>query len=423
MSPAPSLLALTLAFAAAPLAAACLPAPAGLVAWYPAERHADDAAGFHHGSFVATPTYANGQVGEAFRFDGIADGVLTDTTGPEQRAVNDDFTIALWARPEATLAGCAESTSGTCPTLPWATFPAHGDNTAGNPAFGATAGIGLAIGTNGVCVGQHATFLVSCLAVASMSIDDWVHVVAVVEDRRARIYLDGELVRTGLRSERESVFASWEVLGSGLSLGRYDGDLDEIAIFDRVLDEAEIEALFLAGSDGLCRRECNESDADGFQGATVLGTSPLRSIAPDGIFGGDGNLPEPSSLLFADNEADGTVHAIEWRTVRPVQLESLGLHAFHDQPTQTQRAFRHVRIEARLPGQPFTTIYDRDVTVPYAPGGRELHHCARVRPGLYGEFRAEFTQDGPPTFSGPRIVELDGFGIGVFRDGFEPVAD
>ena len=415
------LLALAVTMLAGTARADCLPAPEGLLAWYPGERHADDAASFHHGNFIDAPSYVDGFAGEAFRFDGVDDGVATDTTSVEQRQVRTSFTFSMWAKPTAALPACGESDSGGCFDIPWAIFPTHGDNSAPSGEGGVAAGIGVAIGTNGVCVGQHSSFLAGCLAKHSAPIADWTHVVAVVENKTPRIYVNGVLVRTGIPSTKEFVFASWEVFGSGFTLGRYAGDLDELAVFGRALSDEEIGELFLAGSDGMCRAACTQRADDAFQGALVTGNTGLRSSNPDGIFGATNVSPEVDSLLFQDGLADGTVHTVEFETAEPIRLSGLGLHAFHDSLADTQRAFRNVRIEARALGGNFQTIYERDVVVPYAPASRELTHCVALRPVLWQQFRAHFTQDGPAGFSGPRVLELDGIGQPdrMFRDGFE----
>lgn len=415
-----SLAACLTAFACASAQAGCLPPPGGLIAWYPGERHADDAAGFHHGTLLDGTAYTDGFKGEAFRFDGIGNGVFTDTTGAEQRKVRESFSYSMWVKPTGVMPQCGEATSGNCSNIPWVVFPTHGDNSGPNEP-GVAAGIGVGVGTNGICVGQHAAFLVSCLAFASISLADWTHVVAVVENKTPRIYVDGVLLRSGIASTRDFVFASWEVFGSGLSLGRYSGDLDELAVFDRALSEMEIGELFLAGRQGLCTTQCTQHADDAFQGATITSTTGLRSSHPGGIFGAVDVSPEVDSLLLADGQADGTVHAIEWETRTPVLMDAFGLHAMHDAFDDTQRAFRHVRMQARLSGQPFATVYERDVVLPYAPGDRQLSHCAKLRPALYQEFRVEFTQDGPAGFSGPRVLELDGIAtpVRVFHDGFE----
>lgn len=408
---------------AAASAQACTAPPPGLIAWYPGERHSDDAAGFFNGTRAGDAAFVEGMVGEAFAFDGAGDHVGTQVSAAEQRAVRT-FSYELWARPTAALGTCPEASGSNCSgaNLRWAIFPVHGDASAPAGETGIAAGVGVGIGTNGVCVGEHSSFLVDCLARLDAPISDWTHIVAVVEDRTPRIYVDGVLVRTGVASGESFVFASWEAIGSGFTLGEYAGELDEVSIYDRALTDAEIAALFAAGADGKCRPACaRERSDDAWNGAEVTSTTGLRSSVPDGMFGASGVSPEPTSTLFADSLPDGTEHRIEWRTEAPVRLAGFGLSALHDTLPDEPRAFRRFRLEARDAGGGYATLYDQPIVVPYGPATHELDRCVRLRRVSAQEFRATFTQDGPPGFSGPRVLELDADALPdlLLRDGFE----
>lgn len=402
----------------------CVAPPSGLLAWYRGERNADDAAGFHNGTPIAQSVFVAGKVGEAFRTDGEDDGYVTDTTSAEQRGLRDTFSYELWAKPSAALGACSQAPSNNCSgsNLRWAIFPTHGDNSGPGGEFGQAVGIGVGIGTNGVCVGGHAAFEVSCLARIDTPISDWVHVVAVIENKQPRIYLNGVLVHTGVASSRQFVHASWEVFGSGLSLGRFAGDLDEVSLYDRALDDAEIAALFAAGSAGKCSDVCAAASDDAWQLAAITDHGALRpgSAAQD-AFGATAGLPEPGNVLFADGQPDGSVSHLEWQTESPINLRGFSLSALHDSATITDRAMRRIRLQARNPGGSFVTLFDGAIVVPYGPNARELRRCVDLRPMRAQQFRAEFTQDGAATFSGVRLEELDGFGLpdAVFRDGFE----
>lgn len=403
---------------------ACAPPPSGALAWYPAEGHADDLAGFHNGHAANGAAYTDGFVGQAFTFDGDDDVVGTDVGSAEQRAVRNTFSYELWARPGKILGNCPQSNTSNCSSnsLSWAIFPYHGDQDAPANEVGRGAGIGIAIGTDGVCVGEHAAFLVDCLARLDVPIQDWTHIAVVVENRIPRIYLDGVLAHTGIPAGKEFVFASWQVMGTGLSLGQYRGELDEVTVYGRALSDAEIATVAGAAGAGKCRPECPVSRTDdGWQGALVTTHSGVTSSAPDGMFGATGLSPESDTTLFLDAQADGTVHSIEWETATPLSLAGFGLFAFHDSLENTQRAFRRVRLQGRPLGGAYVDLYDQPIQLPYAPDSRELHRCVNLRPRLLQQFRAEFTQHGASAFSGPRVVELDAVGLPerVFRDGFE----
>jgi hypothetical protein len=411
-------------------AQSCIARPDGAVYWLSGDHNYDDLAGWHNATFVGPGVgYAeDGVVAQGVHFGGALENrIYTNTSYPEERAVRDAFTIELWARPAAALTPCAESNSGTCAEAePWAVFPEHGNNSAPPGETGRAAGIGVAIGTDGVCVGEHAANLFPCLARVDATIAGWMHVAVVVENNTPRIYLDGALVHTGATSDRDFVFASWSVLGSvdiG-GYGPYAGDIDELTIYDRALGADEIGAIVAAGADGKCRPECVVDHHDDLWEHPLIGAhSALRSDRADCLFGDTGCSPESLSLLFGDGLPDGTVQFVEWETPTPVTLGAISLYAFHDAFDNTQRAFRHVRIAARDSGGAMTTIYESGIVLPYAQGdeGRELFRCVNVRPIRSGQFRAEFVQDGEGIFSGSRVVELDGLVYDpIFAHDFEP---
>jgi hypothetical protein len=400
----------------------CIPQPPGAIYWLAGDRDLDDRAGFHNGSIgSAITSFVDGQVGEAIRFDGVDDQVFPDVSAAEMGEVRAGFSYEFWARPTATMPACPQSNSSNCSgvDLRWMTFPNHANIV--SPQTGA--GIGIGVGTNAICVGEHAPFLVDCLArLDGLDLTDWTHIAVVVEDKTPRIYVDGLLAHTGIASAREFVFASWSVIGSGLTLGRYQGDLDEVTVYARALGDEEIADIFAAGSGGKCKPDCPvQRIDDAWQGALVTSHSGLLSTDASGMFGGENASPELDSTIFRDGEPDGTVHSIEWETEAPIALAGLGAFAFHDSIASTQRAFRQIRVQARAIGGSFATVYESAVTLPYAPDSRELRRCPNLRPLRAQQFRAEFTQDGAPGFSGPRVMELDGIGLPdeVFRDGFE----
>lgn len=401
----------------------CATPPSGRVMWLPGDGDYDDRAGYYNGDVSGQVDFVPGMVGEAFAFDHDDDAIYPQVTTDEQLALENTFTWEFWARPTATRPDCEEAQQGNCANvgpLPVVVFPVHG-------IFDSAAGVGIVVGTNGVCVVEHTNFHVPCLLRFDREITGWTHVAVVMEDRTPRLYLDGELVHTGLPSPLEHAFASRNVIGSGLGFGHYRGDLDEVALYDRALTDAEIQGVFAAGSAGKCLPGCRvERHDDLFERAEVVSTTGLRSDRPDGLFGATDILPEADTLLFRDDAADGFAHAIEWRTSVPVTLHGTALHAMHDSDGGNDRAFRAFRLLARMPGGTYEALYDSAVRVPYPAVGADFRQqrCINLRPRLAQEFRAEFVQDGADSFPGPRVNELDGIGPDlVFADGFESAVE
>ncbi len=152
------------------------------------------------------------------------------------------FTMVAWARPSADTSLPREATVGTVARLPRndAVYPPPG-----HEVWGATqAGAGVAVGRNGVCVHEHgAAYFSTSLAHAAM-LTNWVHVAVVYRDATPALYLDGRMVRTGLKSPR-AVHP-----GVGISHQRevapFGGELAGVQAFDHALAESEIVALAAA---------------------------------------------------------------------------------------------------------------------------------------------------------------------------------
>ena len=77
-----------------------------------------------------------------------------------------------------------------------ALFPPHGNT------FGAAnhAGSGLAVGRNGVCVFEHGASYFAPVLVHAVPLEDWTHIAVVYRGAQPSLYLNGELVHTGLKS-------------------------------------------------------------------------------------------------------------------------------------------------------------------------------------------------------------------------------
>jgi hypothetical protein len=77
----------------------CVPASAGLVAWWPAERNANDIAGTNRGVLFGGASYATGKVGRAFSFPGNASGVKIPATPSLNVGRGAGLTIEGWINP------------------------------------------------------------------------------------------------------------------------------------------------------------------------------------------------------------------------------------------------------------------------------------------------------------------------------------
>ena len=142
----------------------------------------------------------------------------------------NNFTLALWVRPAADTTLFPEANKGVrglAEPRNDALFPTHGSS------FGDSghAGCGLAVGRNGVVVFEHgANYFAPVLAHAA-SLSEWTHVAVVYRDGQPELYLNGAMVRRGLKSD----FTVHPGMGGGGAPFR--GELGPLSRFSRPLAE------------------------------------------------------------------------------------------------------------------------------------------------------------------------------------------
>ncbi|MDR1012163.1 MAG: hypothetical protein LBM04_13735, partial [Opitutaceae bacterium] len=162
-------------------------------------------------------------------------------TSASKRGITGDFSYAAWVKPAANMAVPVEDFAGTS-SLHVARndllFPPQGVEYYQDPT---AAGAGLAVGKNVICVLEHSAFHFVSTLVYPVSITDWTHVAVVYHDGWPALYINGSLVRTGLRTlykVRGAVDAEQDDTG-----GTFVGEHSALRLFERALGETEIREL------------------------------------------------------------------------------------------------------------------------------------------------------------------------------------
>src|SRR5664279_5292197 len=153
----------------------CTPPANGLVAWWPGEGSAGDLFGANDGTLSNGVTFAAGEVGQAFSFNGINQYVSTPIGVTN---IANNFTMEFWAYPTAALAITTEANSGIsgAGSQRYAIFPYQGGTQ--------DSGAGVSVGTNGISIFEYgANFLPSPLVYQS-AITGWTHVAVIYTPRR-----------------------------------------------------------------------------------------------------------------------------------------------------------------------------------------------------------------------------------------------
>ena len=251
--PAASLLVIfSLSLPAVATAADCDPAPAGIVAWWQGEESGWDVVGGNNGVLMNTAGYATGEVGMAFNFPAVSNPYSLPSDGPFVQVPytnlwafgTNSFSIELWANFNAEL----DSATGD---------PFGGVMIADDQAslglkkwFFAYAGGVLEFHVNGPNVNNGSgVFLVQ--APFAPVLDQWYHLAVTRDGDLYTIYTNG--LAAGSQTDTNTIPDPEVPLTIGEAEGFYfDGQLDEVSIYNRALSATEIAAIYAAGSAGKC---------------------------------------------------------------------------------------------------------------------------------------------------------------------------
>ncbi|MDF0488404.1 glycosyl hydrolase [Sphingomonas sp. H39-1-10] len=178
--------------------------------------------------------------------DGVRFADLGATT-PTTPAPSDSFTLSVWAKPDIDLRLMPpERTEGRInETGKFYVIPAR----SGADMHGAgTAVAGLAVGRNGAYVIERVSpDSAPAVLVSHQPIAGWTHFALVYDHGTPRLYINGELARTGLKSSR-TVFAGGSDAPSPSGVTYFfEGDNSAIVTTPRVLSAAEIGVIAAKG--------------------------------------------------------------------------------------------------------------------------------------------------------------------------------
>lgn len=183
----------------------------------------------------------NAQTGRALNCDGVNDYVDPNNL----ISFSNNFTYELWVRPTGTIVIDAQSNGSSITGINnqkyviWPTWR----NMDG--------GLGISVGTNGVAVYEHGSNFIPALLSHSVSISGWTHIAIVLSNKQPSLYINGVFIKNGLTSIRTNLYASLGAcnqypgqvggIGGG-TYGYYQGDVDEVRLWNVVRTQAQIQA-------------------------------------------------------------------------------------------------------------------------------------------------------------------------------------
>jgi hypothetical protein len=225
----------------------CVTPPAGLVAWWPGQGNANDIAGTNNGTLSSGASFASGEVGQAFNFDGVNGYVEVASNSNLNPAAG--FSIEGWIFPRQDRAQVIMSK--------WADSPAHPNQRSYCfQTFGNRALLFSISDWNHQLDGAFHNFFTTNNVIG---LNRWSHVAAVYDQATGarRIYVNGVEVAERIDPPIKVANSTAEVvIGAALTYGPadsyFDGLIDELSFYSSALSTAEIQAIYNAGSAGKC---------------------------------------------------------------------------------------------------------------------------------------------------------------------------
>src|ERR1041385_3152735 len=208
----------------------CVERPSGLIAWWPGDGVALDIVGTNHATLQNGVTYATGNAGAAFTFDGSDDRAFIPESTSIDLSRTSQWTIEAWIKPS--------SVAGQWPTIYSEGY------------FGAS--LGLQSGTGLPQSWINNTDVIN--GTIAVPLNQWSHIALTSDGTNRTFYVDGAFAGTG------SAFATAED-SNGSAIGdvspsdsraRFAGQIDELSLYNRALASNEIASLYAAGGAGKC---------------------------------------------------------------------------------------------------------------------------------------------------------------------------
>jgi hypothetical protein len=230
----------------------CLLPPLGLLGWWPGDGNANDIQLGSDGIPMNGASFAPKLVGQVFSFDGVDDFVDVPDT-PALHVITTAVTVDAWINPQESPFGEDWIFARRDPLI--------------------SEGISLYVNNGGFLITSLQTTDVGTeigSAVPVIKFGQWQHVAVTADTAtgQVRLYVNGKGVATQVVSGSSQPISGRFVDVTHLFIGqrqdsdtpegapgaqRYNGLIDEVEVYNRVLSEAEIQAIFYVGARGKCK--------------------------------------------------------------------------------------------------------------------------------------------------------------------------
>ncbi|WP_338157743.1 glycosyltransferase [Priestia flexa] len=159
---------------------------------------------------------------------------------PTSVPISNTFTIEFWVRPskEQFLENEARSGISTFKNQPFVIAP-DDDQVLNNTE----ASVAISVGTNGISIYEVGKNHFTPTLVFPCVVEEWTHLALVYHNRIPSLYINGKFVKKGILSRRRKIVPHF-CFGGHSSYGYFQGDLQEVRLWNIVRTEPFIQAFF-----------------------------------------------------------------------------------------------------------------------------------------------------------------------------------
>jgi hypothetical protein len=209
-------------------------APQDYIAYWKFEGNLHDETDSNNGTIVGAPRFVTGKHGQALDFDGADDYVIVPTTGSNLDITGNELTITAWVNSNS------------------ATQPGYIAGIGSNASFNTQYMMRIQSGTHTRFYVESINSLVSMQTpVGSLPpANTWVHIASVYDGVDMRTYYDGVLIGIPV-AQKGAVISNGQDFSIGSLVGGsmfFDGLIDEVMVFNRSLNQTEIQQIIDATS-------------------------------------------------------------------------------------------------------------------------------------------------------------------------------
>jgi hypothetical protein len=209
-----------------------------MISWWPGDHNTTDIVSGNNGTWIGNEIYGAGEVADAFSFDGGS--YLSMGSPPSLNITGNQVTIDGWIYPTVTNNDVVYFGS-----------TAYGANDyALIFQFDQLTGMIKAGGSEPIVIATAGPYV--------PALNQWTHIALTYDGATMKLYANGAVIGTLAHTGNIDGDGSEFAIGGRTNdcCGRhfnFTGRVDEVEVFDRALSDAEIAAIYNAGSAGKCR--------------------------------------------------------------------------------------------------------------------------------------------------------------------------